>query len=318
MGLTSLRSLTRDVERFLEYKRALGHPYGRGAYTLRSLFRHAQTLARRSDRVDFEAALRSWLARGPGRKPVSVTVDLGAVRQFCLFRRRSDPQAFVPDRMWAPQSTESHFLPHVLSVDDVRHVLDLTRTVRHPLRGCMLHTLLLVLYCTGLRPGEAVRLTLADLDLTDRVLTIRESKGKTRIVPFGDDLAEVIKRYLRVRPSTDPSSRSGPLFTRPDGSAVPINVASCGIQRLFRRAGLKPPKGRIGPRPYDLRHTFAVHRLTAWYREGVDIHARLSWLSAYMGHNDLLGTEAYLTATPELLALAASRFERRCRGESPV
>jgi integrase/recombinase XerD len=121
-----------------------------------------------------------------------------------------------------------------------------------------------------------------------------------------------------VRPTGDPSAGSAPLFTRPDGSAVPINVASLGIQRLFRRAGLKPPRGRIGPRPYDLRHTFAVHRLTAWYREGVDIRARLSWLSAYMGHNDLLGTEAYLTATPELLALAANRFERRYRGESPV
>jgi integrase len=217
------------------------------------LFRHAKALARRSDRVDLEAALRSWLARVPDRKPVSVTVDLGAVRQFCLFRRRSDPQAFVPDRTWAPQSTESHFLPHVLSVDDVGRVLDLTRTVRHPLRACMLRTLLLVLYCTGLRPGEAVRLTLADLDLRNRVFTIRESKGKTRIVPFGDDLAEIIKSYLRVRPTVDPSARSGPLFTRPDGSAVPINVASLGIQRLFRRAGLKPSKGRIGPRPYDLR-----------------------------------------------------------------
>lgn len=73
---------------------------------------------------------------------------------------------------------------------------------------------------------------------------------------------------------------------------------------------MKPAAGRVGPRPYDLRHTFAVHRLKRWYRAGVDIQARLPWLSAYMGHLDILGTQAYLTATPDLLAGAARRFRR--------
>lgn len=67
----------------------------------------------------------------------------------------------------------------------------------------------------------------------------------------------------------------------------------------------------MGPRPYDWRHTFAVHRLTRWYRQGVDLHARLPWLSTYMGHDDILGTETYLTVTPELLGLAGHRFRLR-------
>ena len=83
------------------------------------------------------------------------------------------------------------------------------------------------------------------------------------------------------------------------------------MRRLLRQLDLKPSRGRQGPRPYDLRHAFAVHRLTAWYREGVDIHARLPWLSAYMGHVNVLGTEVYLHATPELLQLASDRFARR-------
>ena len=71
---------------------------------------------------------------------------------------------------------------------------------------------------------------------------------------------------------------------------------------LFVKAGLKPEKGRGGPRPpYDFRHAFAVQRLTRWYRLGVDLHARLPWLSAYLGHVDIVGTETYLTATPELM-----------------
>ncbi len=313
--MTSLRTLTRESERFLEYKRALGHPYRRGAFTLRSFLRHASAQVGGRDRVDLEGALRSWLAKSTGRKPVSVTVDLGALRQFFLYRRRSDPRAFVPDRTWAPQSTASDFLPHVLSADDVVRLIRLTATVRHPIRAATLRTFLIVLYCTGLRPGEAARLDRADLDLDARCFRIRESKGKSRFVPFGDDLADVLRAYLRERNTVTGSKADGPLFVRPDGSAMPVGRTSVIVARLLRRCGLKPRCGRTGPRLYDMRHTFAVHRLTAWYHAGADIHARLSWLSAYMGHNDLLGTEAYLTATPELLALAAGRFERRYQGE---
>jgi integrase/recombinase XerD len=74
---------------------------------------------------------------------------------------------------------------------------------------------------------------------------------------------------------------------------------------------LKPARGRIGPRPYDLRHAFAVHRLSRWYGEGADLHARLPWLSTYMGHVDIIGTESYLHTTPELLDLAGNRLRRR-------
>jgi integrase/recombinase XerD len=91
-----------------------------------------------------------------------------------------------------------------------------------------------------------------------------------------------------------------------------VRTASAALRRLLRSEGLKPKTGgRVGPRPYDMRHTYAVHRLTEWNRAGLDVHARLPWLSAYMGHNNVLGTEDYLHATPELLRLASRRFEKR-------
>jgi hypothetical protein len=92
---------------------------------------------------------------------------------------------------------------------------------------------------------------------------------------------------------------------------LPVGTASDTFRGLFKLAGLKPERGRIGPRPYDLRHAFAVHRLSRWYGEGVDLHARLPWLSAYMGHVDIIGTESYLHTTPELLDLAGNRLRRR-------
>jgi integrase len=102
-------------------------------------------------------------------------------------------------------------------------------------------------------------------------------------------------------------------LVRKSGDGLPVKVASEAIRRLLRKQGLKPLHGRVGPRAYDFRHAFAVHRLTDWYRQGVDIHARLPWLSAYMGHDDVLGTEVYLTATAELMNLASERFEARFR-----
>ena len=95
-----------------------------------------------------------------------------------------------------------------------------------------------------------------------------------------------------------------------DASPLTIRSASEGIRRLLRELGIKPPRGRIGARPYEFRHAFAVHRLTAWANEGVDVHAKLPWLSAYLGHQNVLGTEVYLKATPQLLELASNRFEQ--------
>lgn len=311
----SRQELARDIERFLAFKRALGHPYCRGALTLRSFERYVREHSGGQRTVEFARMLRGWLARAEGRKPVTITVELGVVRQFCLFRHRSVPGAFVPGRDWAPQAAVSEFLPYIFTLEQVQLLLQKIEVIsRHPVRRIALRTLLLIIYCTGLRLGEAARLRVEDVDLDQRCFFIRESKGKTRLVPFRDDLAAVLRQYLHERDHVVRSADAGPFLVRPDGQAWPVNAASDAIRRVLRRCRLKPPHGRTGPRPYDLRHTFAVHRLTQWYRAGVAIHTRLPWLSAYMGHENILGTEVYLNATPELIALAGERFERRFRG----
>lgn len=166
------------------------------------------------------------------------------------------------------------------------------------------------MYCTGVRFGEAVRLRMRDVDLDRMILFIAESKGRSRWVPFDQSLARELARYARKRLARASAAPDDRFFVGVDRRRLPTNTAWQTITGLFRQAGLKPPRGRVGPRPYDFRHTFAVHRLARWYRAGVDINARLPWLSAYMGHDNLLGTERYLTATPELMATAGRRFER--------
>jgi site-specific recombinase XerD len=155
-------------------------------------------------------------------------------------------------------------------------------------------------------------LSIGDVDLHQNVFTVRESKGRTRIVPFGADLAREIRRYLsdsqcHVKLGEERTN----LFIDRYGEPLKRTAIQYIFTTLLRKEGLKPPRGRIGPRPYDFRHAFAVHRLTDWYRKGIDVHARLPWLSAYMGHLNVLGTEVYLHATPELLHLASQRLKRR-------
>jgi integrase/recombinase XerD len=321
MSLITLAGLARDVKGFLAFKRALGRSYQDAERRLESFQRFAQAYAakagkrsRRSKRISLAGVIRAWLSRPSARKPVTAGLELGLLRHLCLYRRRHDRNGFVPEQAWAPQ-TESPFAPHVFSHAEIRQLLNAAS--RHRGRNIwagMLHTLLLILYCTGLRFGEAVRLRSCDVDLEKRVIFIRESKGRSRLVPFGADLARKLRRYLRDRTNVLRASGEPPTdawFVGKNGRPLPLYNASKAVRRLLRKEALKPKMGRAGPRPYDIRHTFAVHRLTQWHRQGLDVHARLPWLSAYMGHQNVLGTEDYLHVTPELLRLASHRFEKR-------
>jgi integrase/recombinase XerD len=211
------------------------------------------------------------------------------------------------------------FLPYIFSHEEVRRLLAAATCHRGRfIWASMLRTLILVLYCAGLRLGEGVRLRMADVDLDQGTLAIQHSKGRSRIVPIRADLVRELRRYTVERQQLIDrrpwAAQPEMLFLRLDGSPLTVKSASETIRRLLRGLGLKPPRGRIGARPYELRHAFAVHRLTAWAKEeGIDVHAKLPLLSSYLGHQNVLGTEVYLKATPELLELASSRFEQHVR-----
>ncbi len=175
--------------------------------------------------------------------------------------------------------------------------------------------------CKLPKAGVSGHIGTGGLDQERRVLHVLGSKGRSRDVPFQADLERVFARYLSERADLLQSLGQGSesaLFVGRGGRGISLKATSYAICRLLRQLGLKSKTGRCGPRPYDLRHAFAVHRLTAWYRAGVDLHARLPWLSAYMGHLNVLGTEVYLHATAELLETASERFAARfSRPEEP-
>ena len=297
---------------FLEFKRKRGYRYLRAEFTLRSFARFLSGYVAQRHSWRLDAAILDWLSSRPERQAISTAQELSVIRQFWRYLQRRDSRSRAPEPAWPRLPVKSTFVPYVLSYEQLRTVLNLTASLDRPrYRRTLYRTLILVLYCTGLRFGEALRLRLKDVDLRARLLFVADSKRRSRWVPFHPSLAPHLARYLRVRPASAGVGPDDRFFVGAHGPTLPITTAHGTLCKIFRQTGMKPQRGRVGPRPYDLRHTFAVHRLTRWYRQGLDLQAHLPLLSVYMGHVDLIGTETYLTATPELLALAAARFQRR-------
>jgi integrase/recombinase XerD len=209
------------------------------------------------------------------------------------------------------------FKPYIYTPDEyarlveVTHVLD--KSQRCQVQAATFRTLLLLLYGTGLRISEALYLTLADVDLSTSLLTIRNTKFfKTRWVPIGPQLHDVLVAYAKTRRQLPRPARNGSTFlaTR-RGKALSLSTTERIFRFLCEHAGIRRTDGgRFQPRLHDIRHTFALNRLISWYRQGADVQRLLPCLSTYLGHIDITATQRYLTMTPELLHEASLRFQR--------
>lgn len=211
-------------------------------------------------------------------------------------------------------------VPYIYSHAEIRRLLDAIPLIRLPRRiePQTLRAILLLMYGAGLRRGEVLNLTIADADLPNALLTIRDTKFfKSRWVPIGRDLTNVLKAYERWRRARySATSITGHFFLDRNGAPLTWWPLDRAFDRLRRHAGVKRSDGgRYQPRMHDLRHTFAVHRLADWYRQGSDVQRLVYQLSVYLGHSQLAETQVYLTMTPELLQHAGTRFERYARGE---
>jgi integrase/recombinase XerD len=169
--------------------------------------------------------------------------------------------------------------------------------------------MILMYYGAGLRLREATNLTRADVDLSGSILTVRNTKfGKTRLVPVGPQLSQVLAHYDRIGPRGRLADAR--FFMTTAGDHVKPDTLEYTFRVLCKRADIRRTDTREQPRIHDLRHTFAVHRLTSWYQQGADVQRLLHHLSVYLGHVHLRHTQVYLSMTSELLREASHRFER--------
>lgn len=209
-----------------------------------------------------------------------------------------------------------HFPPYIYSSDELQRLINPASPERIGFRKLQPHTLrtvLLLLYGAGLRIGEAVALTLHDVDLDTAVITIRDTKfHKTRLVPVGFKLNRAMTQYAAQRKEAGHSQSSdAPFFVSRRGAPISTHIVQAAFVRLRKYAGVGRADGaRYQPRLHDMRHSFAVGRLTSWYEQGADVQKLLPQLATYLGHVSIAATQVYLKMTPELLRAASARFER--------
>lgn len=237
-------------------------------------------------------ALSQSLHRLDPKEPV-LTLETGLQRRICQRYRR----------------------PHIYSEAQILKLLETARTFPSPfapLRPLSLYTMVVLTYCAGLRVGELVRLRLGDIDLKEGTIEIRDTKFfKSRRLPLSVSALQALQDYLAARAASGaPKTPQSSLFVNRRGSAFSYGMAELFLTGVIRRARLKPPRGRRGPHIHDLRHTFVVHRMLDWYRNGINPQTKLPYLATYLGHKDITSTLTYLNLTPEVLGHASERWRQ--------
>ena len=305
--------LSEAVAQYVAYKQSMGMRFHTEARTLRSFCRTVGNVAMadiKADRVYAYIAGSGPVTRFWHRKHEV----LRGFYRFAIGRGYTDVSP-LPKLVPKPPPA---FVPYIYSRDELRRLLDAATICENPRSKLQPHTcrmLILLLYGAGLRISEALALTLADVDLTATILTIRESKFyKTRFVPIGPDLTGALAAYAARRSTDYPADPEALFFVSRTGTPLKRRIAEGMFRQLCTRAGVKRDDGgRFQPRLHDLRHAFAVHRVVTWYQQGADVQHLLPQLATYLGHLHIAATQRYLTMTPELLREASRRFERYAR-----
>ena len=308
-----------SINRYLTLKRALGGQ----CRVERDVYRHLDQFLTEHCAASPDltpSSFAAWsrtlihLASGVRRNRMRV------VRNLCLYRRRTQRECFVPDSAQFPVAHQS-ITPYIFSDADIVRLLHAAATLEPtsgaPLRPAVYRLATILLYTTGMRRGELVRMTVGDYDPRERTLLVQHSKfHKSRLLPLSDDAVSALVGFLEVcRLIGRPLQPETPLLWNRLGGGRHYSGGGLGqgFRRLFKASRIHTMTGRT-PRVHDLRHTFAVTALLRWYREGVDVQTRLPALSTYMGHISIASTQHYLQFVDELAEHANKRFADLCAG----
>lgn len=307
--------LANGIQQFLAHKRALGQSFCTEEKALRLLDAFlVQRQVHNLEEITVEL-VEAFVASRPRSRPRSYNHLISVLGR--LFRWLV-VNAYLPSFPWQmPRRREtSPRTPFLFTPDQARKLLACAASLEDnpsaPLRGATYRTIFALLYGLGLRVGEVSRLCGKDLDFDRSLLVIRQTKfAKSRLVPFGPRLKELLREYLRLRTEKHgPLLADSPVFTFGGSHPIHPGTISQTFHRLIPQMGLRACPGVSAPRVHDLRHSFAVGTLLRWYRAGIAPGDRLLHLATFLGHVNPDSTAIYLTITAELLQEANQRFER--------
>jgi len=299
-------ALSEHVEDYLRLRRSLGYKLERAGLVLPQLVAHLEAAG--VGTVTTELAV-AW-ARLPARAtPNHWAQRLAIARGFARYLQTIDPATEVPPPGVFPVRRHRP-APYLWSQDEIVRLLEGARRLHSPLRAATHETLFGLLAASGMRVGEAIGLQRDDVDLRTGVITIREAKfDRTRVVPLHPTVTEALSRYAAERDRLCPRPNSAAFFISSAGTALDRSGVSKTLRAITATMGVRT--ATVHPRAHDLRHSFSVRTVAEWMRSGVSVDDHMAELSAYLGHVSPADTYWYLSASPELMALAAERLSGR-------
>ena len=303
------------AEQYLAERRRLGFALRAPACSLRGFVRHIDVVGHRGS-LTIEV-MTDWARRDShgSDDPHTWARRLKHLRSFARWLRQFEPLTEIPDHTIFGRIPERQ-APHIYSEPEIVDLLAAARRLgpASTLRGVVFETLFGLVASCGLRIGEALSLRNADVDLRNGMLLIRKAKfGKSRQVPMHASTTEALRRYRWMRDLAGESAAPEAAFfigTRGRRHGLPLGERQ--VHRVFvalrEQLGWRNRGNHHAPRIHDLRHTFVVRRITQWQAQGVDVDQAMLALSTYVGHAEVGNTYWYLSAAPELMAVAAGRF----------
>lgn len=303
-----MSGFAQHVDEYLRLRRALGHELADAARLLPRFVTYLDSIG--ATTITVEVAL-AWVQR-PDTDPSSSVwrSRMTAVRGFARHMSGIDPATEIPPLglvtfrpSWRPPFIYS-------SADVVALMAAVPRLIPTPLRAATFRTMIGLLSATGMRVGEAIALNRSDVDWAHGVLVVRASKfNKSREIPVDPTTVYALASYAKCRDRYVSHPESPTFFITSKGTPVIYPDFGAKFRELVTASGVGA-RSPVRPRIHDLRHSFAVHTLVRWYRAGEDVGTLLPRLSTYLGHLTPGYTYWYLSAAPELLALAAARLQK--------
>jgi integrase/recombinase XerD len=301
-----MSALAEHVAVYLQFRRALGYKLERAGHLLPQFVDYLETANTPTLTADLAI---SWARLATNARPNHWAARLAVVRGFARYLQTIDPATEIPPAGVFP--TRRHRpAPYLWSEQDIADLLETAATLPSSLRAATYQALFGLLAVTGMRVGEAAGLDRDDLDTANGVITIRHAKfDRPRLVPLHPTTTTALNAYLAERDRLCPAPASVALFITATGTRLNRSDVAKTLRQLTTTMGLRTDT--IHPTPHQLRHSFAVRTMVDWHRSGAHVDDRIAVLSTYLGHVSPADTYWYLSASPELMALAADRLETR-------
>ena len=284
--------------RFIAYKQSIGLKYESETKVMSRFSAFSDDFGMKEVNLTKEL-VEAWIEKRPHETTKSKEHRHSVIRQFAAYLSGLGHEVYIAPPM--RHTGSKYFIPHIFTHDEIERILKNADNIKprnvSPHIHKILPVLLRILYGCGLRISEALQLTDENVDLEHGILTINHAKfDQDRLIPMSVSLLDACRNYR----STMNISPNGYFFPARDKSQIsPLTIYNRFREILWQSEISYHGLGN-GPRLHDLRHTFSVHALHKWVKDGHDVYCMLPMLSVYLGHKNTSSTGRYLRLTAEV------------------